>query len=103
MNFLGDVDAETEARQHEVVARQQRDAIQDGDLILPAHEQNTLITAHVPVVYGCSHACSFCIIPFRRGIERSRSVGEIVAHVRSLALQGVKRDHAPGADYRSLR
>jgi tRNA-2-methylthio-N6-dimethylallyladenosine synthase len=41
-------------------------------------------------VYGCSHACSFCIIPFRRGIERSRSVGEIVAHVRSLALQGVK-------------
>nr|MCU0476007.1 MiaB/RimO family radical SAM methylthiotransferase [Anaerolineae bacterium] len=42
------------------------------------------------VVYGCSHACSFCIIPFRRGVERSRSVGEIVAHVRSLALQGVK-------------
>jgi len=41
-------------------------------------------------VYGCSHACSFCIIPFRRGVERSRSVGEIVAHVRSLAQQGVK-------------
>lgn len=45
----------------------------------------TLIIAHVPVVYGCSHACAFCIIPFRRGIERSRSVGEIVTHVRSLA------------------
>src|SRR5690606_31270789 len=60
------------------------------DLILPMHEQGRLVSAHVPVVYGCSHACSFCIIPFRRGIERSRSVGEIVAHVRSLALQGVK-------------
>ena len=90
VNFLGDVDAEVEARQHEASARQQREALQDGDLILPAHEQGSLITAHVPVVYGCSHACSFCIIPFRRGIERSRSVGEIVAHVRSLALQGVK-------------
>jgi tRNA-2-methylthio-N6-dimethylallyladenosine synthase len=44
-------------------------------LILPLHEQHNLISAHVPVVYGCSHACSFCIIPFRRGVERSRSVG----------------------------
>jgi tRNA-2-methylthio-N6-dimethylallyladenosine synthase len=70
--------------------RDQRDLIQDGDLILPAHEQGSLISAHVPVVYGCSHACTFCIIPFRRGVERSRSVGEIVAHVRSLARQGVK-------------
>ncbi|MBC7813248.1 MAG: MiaB/RimO family radical SAM methylthiotransferase, partial [Burkholderiales bacterium] len=52
--------------------------------------QNSLISAHVPIVYGCSHACSFCIIPFRRGIERSRSVGEIVAHVRSLVAQGVR-------------
>ena len=70
--------------------RSQRDLIQDGDLILPLHEQGSLISAHVPVVYGCSHACTFCIIPFRRGVERSRSVGEIVAHVRSLARQGVK-------------
>lgn len=70
--------------------REQRDLLQDGDLILPVHEQGQLISAHVPVVYGCSHACTFCIIPFRRGVERSRSVGEIVAHVRSLARQGVK-------------
>ncbi len=74
----------------EAQARQRRDALQDGDIILPAHEQGSLISAHVPVVYGCSHSCSFCIIPRRRGVERSRSVGEIVAHVRSLALQGVK-------------
>ena len=44
----------------------------------------------MPVVYGCSHACTFCIIPFRRGVERSRPVGDIVAEVRSLAAQGVK-------------
>ena len=90
VSFLGDIHTEAEVLQQEAAARAQRDAVQDGDLILPEHEQGNLISAHVPVVYGCSHACSFCIIPFRRGIERSRSVGEIVGHVRSLALQGVK-------------
>ncbi|MCP4168960.1 MAG: tRNA (N6-isopentenyl adenosine(37)-C2)-methylthiotransferase MiaB [Chloroflexi bacterium] len=48
------------------------------------------VSAHVPVVYGCSHACSFCIIPFRRGIERSRPLPEIVSEVRGLVAQGVR-------------
>src|SRR5512142_2189869 len=67
-----------------------RFAAMDGDLILPEHERGQLVSAHVPVVYGCSHACTFCIIPFRRGVERSRPVGDIVAEIRSLAAQGVK-------------
>jgi len=62
----------------------------DDELILPVAEQGKLISAHVPVVYGCSHACTFCIIPSKRGGERSRLVGDIVAEVRSLARQGVK-------------
>lgn len=62
----------------------------DDDLILPQHERGQLVSAHVPIVYGCSHACTFCIIPFRRGIERSRPVGDIVSEIRSLAAQGVK-------------
>ena len=62
----------------------------DDELILPQHERGNLVSAHVPVVYGCSHACTFCIIPFRRGAERSRPVGDIVAEIRSLAAQGVK-------------
>ncbi len=48
------------------------------------------VSAHVPVVYGCSHACTFCIIPFRRGVERSRPLPEIVQEVRGLVSQGVK-------------
>jgi tRNA-2-methylthio-N6-dimethylallyladenosine synthase len=62
----------------------------DDELILPVAEQGKLISAHVPVVYGCSHACTFCIIPSKRGGERSRPVGDVVAEVRSLARQGVK-------------
>jgi len=68
----------------------QRYALQDGELILPLHERGRLISAHIPVVYGCSHACTFCIIPYRRGVERSRSVGEIAAEARALIRQGVR-------------
>jgi len=67
-----------------------RFAMMDDDLILPQHERGRLVSAHVPIVYGCSHACTFCIIPFRRGAERSRPVGDIVAEIRSLAAQGVR-------------
>ena len=90
LSFLAERKDEAQALRREQRARQQRDALQDGELILPLHERGQLVTAHVPIVYGCSHACAFCIIPFRRGVERSRSLGEIVAHVRSLAKQGVK-------------
>ncbi len=68
----------------------ERHALQDVDFVLPVEERGNLVSAHVPIVYGCSHACTFCIIPFRRGIEKSRPVGEIAAEVRDLAVQGVK-------------
>ncbi len=48
------------------------------------------ITANVPIVYGCSHACAYCIIPQRRGIEHSRPLAEIVAEVQGLVAQGVR-------------
>ncbi|MEW5828340.1 MAG: tRNA (N6-isopentenyl adenosine(37)-C2)-methylthiotransferase MiaB [Chloroflexota bacterium] len=62
----------------------------DDELALPIHERGKLVSAHIPVVYGCSHACTFCIIPYRRGVERSRPVGDIAGEARSLAAQGVK-------------
>ena len=77
---------------HAIEARDtsERFAIMDGGFRLPADEQGRLISAHVPVVYGCSHACTFCIIPFRRGIERSRIASEIIAEISALAEQGVR-------------
>lgn len=48
------------------------------------------VTAHIPIIYGCNHLCSFCVIPYQRGKERSRAVGEVVREARALAAQGVK-------------
>jgi len=68
------------------------DEVSDNDfvLLLPAAEQGRLVSAHVPVVIGCSHACTFCIIPYRRGIERSRPANSILAEVQALVAQGVR-------------
>jgi tRNA-2-methylthio-N6-dimethylallyladenosine synthase len=79
-----------ESRDLSLAETEKRHAFMDGELILPLDARGKLVSAHVPVVYGCSHACTFCIIPYRRGVERSRPLGEIVAEVRSLVAQGVK-------------
>ncbi len=80
------------ARESEEQALAHRHKLQDEEfsLVLPIHEKNNLVTAHVPIIYGCNHVCTYCIIPARRGIERSRPVGEIAAEVRSLVSQGVR-------------
>jgi len=62
----------------------------DEEAALPAHQQGKTVTAFVPVVLGCSHACTYCIIPYRRGVEVSRPPEQILAQVRSLAAQGVR-------------
>lgn len=58
--------------------------------VLPPSREKSAATAHVPVVLGCSHACTYCIVPYRRGPERSRDADEILNEVRSLAARGVR-------------
>lgn len=78
------------SRQVEQSETAQRFAIMDEDLPLPINQRGKLVSIHVPVVYGCSHACSFCIIPYRRGIEKSQPLTEIITEVRSLVKQGIR-------------
>lgn len=67
-----------------------RYAVMDGDLLLPQPVAGQQVIGWIPVVYGCSHACTYCIIPYRRGVERSRPPEEILKEARALASQGVK-------------
>ncbi len=79
---------ETKVWQQEATSR--RFAFMDGELTLPEADQDQLVSAFVPVVLGCSHACTYCIIPYRRGIERSRPLEDVINEIRSLVSQGVK-------------
>ncbi|MCZ6614424.1 MAG: tRNA (N6-isopentenyl adenosine(37)-C2)-methylthiotransferase MiaB [Chloroflexi bacterium] len=51
---------------------------------------NATVTAYVPIIHGCDKFCTFCIIPYRRGREKSRNIGDIVHEVELLAARGVK-------------
>jgi tRNA-2-methylthio-N6-dimethylallyladenosine synthase len=44
----------------------------------------------VPIIYGCNNFCTYCIVPFRRGREKSRPVEEIVADVEVVVGQGAR-------------
>jgi tRNA-2-methylthio-N6-dimethylallyladenosine synthase len=90
LDYLVERELVDEARAMEAAQVTERYRLQDGDLILPARERETLVSAYVPIVLGCSHACSYCIIPYRRGPEHSRPMAEILNDARALAAQGVK-------------
>lgn len=79
-----------DARMEEIRAKNLQNAIQDEEYILPALQRSNTVQANVPIVLGCSHACTFCVIPYRRGPERSRPPEDILNEIRKLVAQGVR-------------
>jgi tRNA-2-methylthio-N6-dimethylallyladenosine synthase len=48
------------------------------------------VSVYVPINYGCNMSCSYCVIPLRRGRERSRPMAEILDEVRRIVARGAK-------------
>ncbi len=47
-------------------------------------------TAWLPIILGCNKVCTYCIVPYRRGRERSRPIEELVTEASTLVAQGAK-------------
>ncbi|MBN2003128.1 MAG: tRNA (N6-isopentenyl adenosine(37)-C2)-methylthiotransferase MiaB [Anaerolineae bacterium] len=83
-----EAEAQDEARALIADAEARRLALGRSDTILPPSAHG--VGAYLPIVLGCSHACTYCVIPYRRGAERSRPMEAILAEARQMATQGIK-------------
>ncbi|MGF9915347.1 tRNA (N6-isopentenyl adenosine(37)-C2)-methylthiotransferase MiaB [Paenibacillus ehimensis] len=62
----------------------------EGDIIENLPKKREGIKAWVNIMYGCDKFCTYCIVPYTRGKERSRRPQDVIAEVRDLARQGFK-------------
>lgn len=64
--------------------------VETYDDIEPLRYGGNRVSAFTSIMRGCNYACTYCVVPFTRGPERSRSVTSILHEVKKLAEQGYK-------------
>ncbi|MDB4867056.1 MAG: miaB, partial [Cohnella sp.] len=62
----------------------------EGDIIENLPKKREGLQAWINIMYGCDKFCTYCIVPYTRGKERSRLPEDVIAEVRELARQGFK-------------
>jgi tRNA-2-methylthio-N6-dimethylallyladenosine synthase len=70
---------------------------------VPATERTSKYVAFVPIIEGCNKFCTYCIVPYSRGREQSRTADDIIAEVNQLRLHGYKEIHLIGQNVNSYR
>ena len=70
---------------------------------VPASDRTSPYVAFVPIIEGCNKFCTYCIVPFSRGREKSRTVAEIVTEVKELRDYGYHEIHLIGQNVNSYR
>jgi tRNA-2-methylthio-N6-dimethylallyladenosine synthase len=70
--------------------RQKIDTVLDAEFGVLVPGEARSVSENLPVVLGCSHACTYCVIPLKRGKERSRDPEKIINEAKTMVAQGVR-------------